>query len=91
MINLDNRRHKDDLVLGVDAGNETSSSLMAQVRLTVGFEIFEHLGAFAGISYDFFHKWNSNSPMPENVMNGEMSWSDDRNLHRLGFFAGIQF
>jgi hypothetical protein len=70
---------------------ESSSTLMAQARLSVGFELFEHLGAFAGVSYDYFYSWSNSSPLPENMLNGKLSWGDKHNTHRIGFFAGIQF
>ncbi len=70
---------------------EDTVSVMAQIRLTAGFKIFEHLGAYAGISYDYFYRVSSISPVPSTASFGEFSWSDDRNIHRMGFFAGIQF
>jgi hypothetical protein len=75
---------------------DESNTIMAQARLTVGFELFEHLGAFVGISYDYFHRWRDNSPLPSAIgvvdkLDGNLPWSDDINVHRIGFFAGIQF
>jgi hypothetical protein len=63
-----------------------------QARLTVGLKVVEHLGVFSGISYDYIYRPESASPDP----NGRSSsytfeWSDSRNIHKIGFFNGIQF
>ncbi|MDR2900850.1 MAG: caspase family protein [Treponema sp.] len=79
-----------------DKKYEDSNTITAQARLSVGLELFEHLGAFAGISYDYFHRWNDSSPVPNSMgvvdkLAGNLPWSDANNIHRIGFFAGIQF
>ncbi|MDR0457245.1 MAG: caspase family protein [Treponema sp.] len=62
----------------------------SQLRLTAGYTIFEHLGVFAGISYDYFYK-HQNSPDPRNfggLMIGDVL---GHYAHKFGFFGGIQF
>jgi hypothetical protein len=71
-------------------GFGTMSSL-AQLRFTAGYKIFEHLGIFGGVSYDYIHRWESASPDPETFNSFTAGWSDGRNTHKLGFFGGIQF
>ncbi|MHB9291600.1 hypothetical protein Holit_00678 [Hollandina sp. SP2] len=70
-------------------GSSVSSSL-AQLRFTTGYKIFEHLGIFGGISYDYIHRWES-SPDPETFSPFIVGRSDGQNTHKLGFFGGIQF
>jgi hypothetical protein len=72
--------------------HDGSSSLDLQARLTAGYKIFEHLGVFAGISYDWVYMPGSHSPAPASplldLIPGELNgWS----RQRLGFFAGLQF
>jgi len=62
-----------------------------QLRLTAGYKIFRHLGIFGGISYDFFHKWKDNSPDPRDFGGTLIGDASDRNIHKVGFFGGIQF
>ncbi|MCL2128013.1 MAG: hypothetical protein FWH38_07145, partial [Treponema sp.] len=62
-----------------------------QLRLTVGFNFFEHFGVFGGISYDYFNKYNARSPVPADfggLMAGRVNGPD---CHKLGIFAGIQY
>jgi hypothetical protein len=72
-------------------GYEHLASLLNQARLTAGFKIFEHLGVFAGISYDYIHLFSETSPIPKGKLASLLSWRNDRDIYRLGFFAGIQF
>jgi hypothetical protein len=62
-----------------------------QGRLTLGFKLFKHLGAFAGVSYDYFYAESDESPVPTAAPIIPKSWGDERNIHTLGFFAGVQF
>jgi hypothetical protein len=67
-----------------------SVSFLAQVRFSVGYKVFEHLGVFGGISYDYIRLLSDTSPRPREgslVIGGD----DGRNSHRLGIFGGIQF
>ncbi len=80
--------HWDDDDLDFD---DVDSLVMAQARLTIGFELFKHLGAFAGVSYDYFYQWNDRSSVPENMLSGKLTWNDGPHTQRIGFFAGIQF
>jgi hypothetical protein len=70
----------------------SASSQTIQGRLTAGLNIFKHLGVFAGLSYDYIHRGNEFSPEPGSKFGGLVfDWSKDRHIHRLGFFAGLQF
>jgi hypothetical protein len=64
---------------------------LVQLRFTAGYKIFEHLGIFGGISYDYIHRRESASPDPETFSPFIAGWSDGWNTHKLGFFGGVQF
>ncbi len=84
--------HWDDDFEDNDLDFDDSDSLvMAQARLTIGFELFKHLGVFAGVSYDYFYQWNDRSSVPENIFSGKLVWNDGPHTHKIGVFAGIQF
>jgi hypothetical protein len=68
-----------------------SDTQIHQLRLTFGYKIFEHLGVFSGVSYDYLYKWNKNSQNPENFGGVFVGGVYDRHVHKLGFFGGIQF
>jgi hypothetical protein len=70
---------------------EWNISYLTQFRFTAGYKIFEHLGIFGGVSYDYIHREESASPDPETFGLFTAGWSDGRNIHKLGFFGGIQF
>jgi hypothetical protein len=72
-------------------GYNASASQLHQVRLTAGFKIFEHLGAFVGLSYDWIRRENEDSPNPDGKMEYVFNWGNSRNINKLGFFAGLQF
>jgi hypothetical protein len=74
-----------------DSGQRASTSYISQARLTAGFELFGHLGAFAGISYDYIHLESNSSPNPRGKLDCVFDWGDSWNINKLGFFAGIQF
>ncbi|QQO09489.1 caspase family protein [Breznakiella homolactica] len=67
------------------------TSFIAQARLTAGLKFFRHLGIFVGVSYDYIRPLSNLSPVPDSRIGYTFDWSDDRNIHRLGFFGGIQF
>ncbi|MDR1586644.1 MAG: caspase family protein [Treponema sp.] len=68
--------------------DENESTLLVQGRLIGGFKFFSHLAVFAGLSYDYLRPFSSQSPVPGGGLN---LGGDDDNIHRLGFFGGIQF
>jgi hypothetical protein len=72
---------------------EASTSLVVQARFTAGFNIFKHLSLFGGLSYDYLYRFNSDTSPDVNRSIGsfEYGWSDGRNVHKLGFFGGVQF
>jgi hypothetical protein len=72
-----------------EAVYDASTSLIAQARLTAGFKLFEHLGLFGGISYDYLYRYTGTSP--DSSHDTGYKWSDGRNVHKLGFFGGVQF
>jgi hypothetical protein len=74
-----------------DTGYTASASFINQVRLAAGFKVFEHLGAFVGISYDYLRLQSDSSPDPRGKPEYVFDWGDSRNINKLGFFAGIQF
>jgi hypothetical protein len=69
----------------------SSASGIHQARLTAGFKAFEHLGVFVGVSYDYIHRYTGTSPNPTALDGLVFGWSNDRNIHKLGIFGGIQF
>jgi hypothetical protein len=72
--------------------NGNGSSLLAQARLSAGFKFFKHLGAFAGISYDYILSPTDNSPrLGRDFGFSALSWGNDRHTQKIGFFGGIQF
>jgi hypothetical protein len=70
---------------------DSSVSFLSQARLTAGYKIFEHLGVFAGISYDYVHLEGKDSPNPTGRMDCVFGWGNSRHINKLGFFAGLQF
>jgi hypothetical protein len=64
-----------------------------QGRLTLGIRFFKHLSVFAGVSYDYFNRQHAQSPVPAPAWDSMLpdGWSNEQNIHRLGFFAGVQF
>jgi len=67
------------------------STLICQLRLIAGYKIFEHLGIFGGVSYDYLYKWQDYSYDPRDLNGPMIGDISDRNIHKLGFFGGIQF
>jgi len=68
-----------------------TSTLAFQLRLTGGYKFFEHLGVFGGVSYDYFHKWQDNSPDPRDFNGLMIGGAIGPNIHKFGFLGGIQF
>jgi hypothetical protein len=66
-------------------------SFTVQARLTAGFKLFEHLGFFAGVSYDYIHRWNDSAPVLVSGGFALPEWSRHGDFHRMGLFAGLQF
>ena len=64
---------------------------MAQLRLVAGYKLFSHLGVFAGVSFDYFHRMTDNSPNPRDFGGPFMGFGSDKRIGKLGFFGGIQF
>jgi hypothetical protein len=68
------------------------ASLLAQARLSAGFKLFKHLGAFAGLSYDYIFAPLGSSPrLGRDFGFSALSWGNERHTHKIGFFGGIQF
>ena len=79
----DNRKEEESF--------SASSAGIHQLRLTAGYKIYEHLGVFAGVSYDYIYRYNNSGPMAEDyslVMAGK---SRGKHTHKMGFFGGVQF
>jgi hypothetical protein len=71
---------------------EDYSTNFVRVRLGGGFKLWEHLGVVGGISYDYLHRGNENSPNPVGSLSlHTFAGSTALRIHRLGFFAGLQF
>jgi hypothetical protein len=64
---------------------------MLQLRLSGGYKIMPHLGVFAGISYDFMFRSDDRAPDADSFAPFIAGYSDNRYVHKLGFFGGIQF
>jgi hypothetical protein len=68
-----------------------SSTTASQIPLSAGYKVFEHLGVFGGVSYDYFHRLSDNSPDPANFGGSLPGINRGRHHHKIGFFGGIQF
>jgi hypothetical protein len=90
IIDLDTVEEAWDSLGDEDRTGDASSSI-AQLRFTAGQKIFEHLGVFAGISYDYIYRHEDSSPDPETVAPFMIGASFGRHIHKLGFFGGVQF
>ena len=71
-----------------DAGSTTGIS---QLRLTAGYKVFEHLGVFAGISYDYLYRNRETNPDPRDFEGPLLGGVFGRHTHKFGFFGGVQF
>ena len=70
---------------------DSSSVGIAQLRFTTGYRIFKHLGVFGGLSYDFIYKHSDVNRENDDFNDPLIGFSNDRHMHKLGIFAGIQF
>jgi hypothetical protein len=86
--------------MDVTAGNlidwedffDDHANILLQARLSGGFKVFEHLGIFGGVSYDWLLAFNDASRCEiDGLGPSALRWENDRNIHRIGFFGGIQF
>jgi hypothetical protein len=62
-----------------------------QLRLIVGYKMYERFGIFAGISYDYIQQTNDTDPSPEEFAGTALGKSIDGITHKVGFFGGLQF
>ncbi|MDR0301648.1 MAG: caspase family protein [Treponema sp.] len=71
-----------------------------QARITTGFKFFRHLGVFAGVSFDFYHRYydfadKCYEPYPdelkESILGSGLAHDYKGHLYKFGFFAGVQF
>ncbi|MDL2228643.1 caspase family protein [Treponema sp. OttesenSCG-928-L16] len=67
------------------------TTMITQARVSAGFKVFKHLGAYVGISYDYLWRKGPFAADPSSRLFSSFDWSTDRHIHRLGAFAGIQF
>jgi hypothetical protein len=80
----------DDLAENRDK-RKSSQSALFQIRFTAGYKIFPHLGVFAGVSYDYIHQLAGDSPGQADLGPFLIGGAWNRNIHKLGFFGGVQF
>jgi hypothetical protein len=85
-------------IIGFSANPETvitfqdsPDTSIAQLRLSAGYKLYEHLGIFCGVSYDIIHRWNDSSPDPLEAAPIAFAAGSGKTRHKLGFFGGIQF
>jgi hypothetical protein len=65
---------------------------LTELRLSVGFKIFEHLGVFAGISYGQLNRRSYEAPELISIFGGNVFvWNNELIEHKIGFFMGLQF
>jgi hypothetical protein len=92
---INNFSAKDRLVDGNEISDwkdfSNTTTAIYQIRLSVGYKILEHLGVFAGISYDWLQRFDNNAPNPEDFGFFIIGRSSGKNTHKLGVFAGVQF
>jgi hypothetical protein len=64
-----------------------------QGRITLGLMFSKHFSIFAGVSYDYFNRNQNLGPIPKYSWDDVLpsGWSNEQHVHKLGFFAGIQF
>jgi len=68
-----------------------SNTGIYQLRLMGGYKLYERLGIFAGISYDYLLQRKNSDPSPEEFTGTELGKSNGKNTHKIGFFGGLQF
>jgi hypothetical protein len=74
----------------VERLSRAATSFLAEIRLSGGCKVFEHLGAFAGLSYTYLFRGTGTSPNPDSAWLGR-TWGEGENIHKIGVFAGLQF
>ncbi|MDR1248384.1 MAG: caspase family protein [Treponema sp.] len=71
---------------------DNNGNLLLQARLSGGFKLFEHMGIFGGVSYNWFLIFNDTfRDRADSLGISALRWENGRNIHRIGFFGGIQF
>jgi hypothetical protein len=68
-----------------------SNTGIYQLRLIGGYKMYERLGIFAGISYDYLHQRENSDPSPEEFGGTALGKSNGKHTHKVGFFGGLQF
>jgi hypothetical protein len=68
-----------------------SNTGIYQLRLIGGYKMYERLGVFAGISYDYMNQRKSSDPSPEKFGGTALGKSNGQHTHKIGFFGGVQF
>jgi hypothetical protein len=68
-----------------------TNTVIYQLRLIGGFKMYERLGIFAGISYDYLYRKKNTSPSPEDFAGTAPGKSSENKTQKIGFFGGIQF
>ncbi len=81
---VDNIKNLKQLFFGTNTG-------IYQVRLIGGFKMYERLGIFAGISYDYLYRKKNTDPDPEDFARTAPGKSIGNKTHKMGFFGGMQF
>jgi hypothetical protein len=69
-----------------------SNTSIYQIRLSVGYKLYERLGIFAGISWDYLRQNKASDPSPQDfggVILGAVN--DNGSVVKMGFFGGLQF
>jgi hypothetical protein len=80
------------IMLNYPWDEDNRSALIAQARFSAGYKLFEHLGLFAGISYDYILSPRDGSlKLGEDFGFSALGYSNGRHTHKIGFFGGIQF
>jgi hypothetical protein len=74
----------------MDELDGAGASSLVELRLSAGYKIFEHFGAFAGVSYTYISRRSDTSPNPDSAWLGQ-SWGAGKDIHKIGVFAGLQF
>jgi hypothetical protein len=69
-------------------GNNTA---IYQLRLIGGYKMYERLGVFAGISFDYLYQSKNGDPSPQDFFGAVRGKSNDKNTLKMGFFGGMQF
>jgi hypothetical protein len=69
-----------------------SNTSIYQIRLIGGYKLYERLGVFAGISWDYLRQNKASDPSPQDFVGVILGTvNDDRTAAKMGFFGGIQF